>query len=356
MTGISYILPLIIGASLVIAVAKICGMVFGVTDLSPYENKGGMLGILRTVENIGWTGIGMMNALLAAFIAYSIGEKPALAAGFIGGQLATNTKSGFLGAVIAGFFAGYVTLWVKKHIKFKRNSLSGMVPLIILPLITVGLTGILTSIILGKPLGAVNTALISWMKHMISSGTSKVIVALVIGAMIGFDLGGPVNKAAWMTCNALFLSGIYLPAIYCNIAIVIPPLGYGFAVFIRKNRFSETLRESGKGSLVMGLIGITEGAIPFTLCNPLKLIPINVIGCALGSVVAAALGVSEKMPPIGGMYGFISVGRPYAYIIGALVGALFIGIVSTLFVNFNADDDEPDGDGEISDDDIQIDF
>ncbi|HBG8991249.1 TPA: PTS fructose transporter subunit IIC, partial [Clostridioides difficile] len=256
---------------------------------------------------------------------------------FIGGLIASNTNAGFLGAVTAGFFAGYICKFLKKKIKIS-GSAAGMMPLIIMPLITVGLTGFLMSVVLAGPLGNINTSLNAWVAEMCQNGTNSVVLALILGSMIGFDLGGPVNKAAWMAGNALLLEGIYLPAILVNCAIVIPPLGYGLATFIRKSRFSKTLSETGKGNIVMGIIGITEGAIPFTLKNPLKLVPVNMIGCALGVGLSALLGVHAIMPPVGGLYGFISVGSGWAYLVGAIFGALVIAILSTILVDFNEDE------------------
>ena len=148
------------------------------------------------------------------------------------------------------------------------------------------------------------------------------------------------------------LEGIYLPAILVNCAIVIPPLGYGIATFIRKKKFSKSLLETGKGNIVMGIIGITEGAIPFTLSNPLKLVPINMLGCAVGAGIAALLGVHPIMPPVGGLYGFISLGSGWAYLVGALVGAFTIAILSTLFVDFAKD--EASSEDEEDDEEIEL--
>lgn len=343
MTGISYILPLIIGASLVVAIPKLIALACGVTSLDAYSDATGIYHVLYLMEQVGWTGIGLLNTVLAGFIAYSIGDKPAMGAGFIGGLIASNTNAGFLGAVVAGFFAGYVCKFLKEKIKIK-GSAAGMMPLIIMPLITVGLTGLLMSVILSGPLGSINTSLNAWVETMCQNGTNSVVLALVLGAMIGFDLGGPVNKAAWMAGNALMLQGIYLPAILVNCAIVIPPLGYGIATFIRKSRFSKTLAETGKGNIVMGIIGITEGAIPFTLSNPLKLVPVNMIGCAVGAGIAALLGVFPKMPPVGGVYGFISVGSGWAYLVGILVGSVIIALLSTLLVDFREEENSEDAD------------
>lgn len=336
MTGISYVLPVIIAGSLVVAVAKIISFSAGHTDLNKYAETSGFLHYVYLFEQVGWTAIGLLNLVLAAFIAYSIAGRPALAAGLVGGALASSTNAGFIGAVVAGFFAGWLANWVKKKIVI-NGSLASAVPLIILPLITVGAIGILMALVLGGPLGWLNTSLLNWITEMTQSNVNNVVLALVLGAMIAFDMGGPVNKAAWMAGNALLMSGIYLPAILVNIAICIPPLGYGIATLLRKKNFSPELSESGKGSLVMGIIGITEGAIPFTLKSPLKLIPLNVVAGATGAATAVLLGAHEIMPPVGGVYGFFTVGSGWAYVVGILVGAFIIGIGANLLVDFRDD-------------------
>lgn len=356
MTGISYVLPVIIAGSLVVALAKIIGFIFGYTDLSEFADTSGFLHYVYLFEEVGWTAIGLLNLVLGAFIAYSIAGKPALAAGLVGGMLATTTNAGFLGAVLAGFFAGWITNWVKNNVKIS-GSLSGALPLIILPLITVGSTGILMSLILGAPLGWINTALLEWITEMTQNNTNVVVLAAVLGAMIAFDMGGPVNKAAWMAGNALMISGVYLPAIMVNAAICIPPLGYGLATLFKKKNFSDELRESGKGSVIMGVIGITEGAIPFTLKSPLKLIPLNVVAASIGSATAIGLGAHDIMPPVGGIYGFFSVGSGWAYVIGIVIGALIIAIGANLLVNFNDEPKQAEVDTEeLDEDEIELSF
>ena len=340
MGGISYALPVIIGGSLVVAVAKIIGFAGGVSNLDDYAKTGGFFHYVWMFQNVGWSAIGLLNLVLSGYIAYSIAGKPALAAGFVGGVLATSTNAGFLGAVVTGFFAGWITNKIKNNIKIKGAAASS-VPLIILPLLTIGLTGILMALILGGPLGWINTSLLNWVTRMSENNTNVVILAVILGAMIGFDLGGPVNKAAWMAGNALFMSGVYLPSILVNVAIWIPPLGYGLATLIKKKNFSETFKEAGNGAVIMGVIGITEGAIPFTLQSPGKLIPLNVIACAAGTAIAAMLGIYVKMPPIGGMYGFFSVGNGWAYLVGGIIGALIIGFGANFLVDFTENDKEP---------------
>lgn len=333
MSGIGYMLPLIIGASIVVAIPKLIAMTMGVTSLDLYAEKEGIMHILYLLEQVGWTGIGLVNTVLAGFIAYSIADKPAIGAGFIGGAIASSTKAGFLGAVIAAFIAGYLVKWAKEHITLSA-AFQQMMPLVILPLLATGAVAVIMGVILAQPLAAINDALVLWLKDMCTSGTNSFILAIVLGAMIASDMGGPINKSAWMAGNVLMLEGIYQPNVYINCAICIPPLAYGIATLLRKARFSENFRETGKGNFVMGFIGITEGAIPFTLVSPAKLIPVNMIGGALGAGICALLGATADIPPVGGMYGFVSIVNGWAYLIGILAGAFFIAFVSTLFVNF----------------------
>ncbi|MDD8048235.1 MAG: PTS fructose transporter subunit IIC [Thomasclavelia sp.] len=349
MTGIGYMLPLIIGASLVVAIPKLIGVSMGINSLDPYAKSQGFLHILYLLEQVGWTGIGLVNTVLAGFVAYSIADKPAIGAGLIGGALATSTKAGFLGAVIAAFIAGYAVRWAKNHIHLPE-SMNQMMPLVICPFIATGLVAIIMGVILATPLAAINNALVSWLKGMCEGGTSQLLMALILGAMIASDMGGPINKSAWMAGNVLLTEGIYQPNVYINCAICIPPLAYAIATVIKKSRFSASFLEAGKGNWVMGFIGITEGAIPFTLVKPTILIPVNMVGGALGAGICCLLGATANIPPVGGMYGFISITNGWAYLVGLIVGAVFIAVVSTLLVDFNDLPTEEDVDM----DDIEI--
>lgn len=353
MTGIGYMLPLIIGASLVVAIPKIIGLCMGITSLDPYAEGAGFLHILKLIENVGWTGIGLINTVLAGFIAYSIADKPAIGAGFIGGAIASNTQAGFLGAVIAAFIAGYTVRWAKKHIHLPE-SMNSMMPLVICPFIATGLVAIIMGAILADPLAWINNSLVAWLKEMSASGTSQLIMAIILGAMIASDMGGPINKSAWLAGNALLAENIYQPNVFINCAICIPPLAYAIATVIRKNRFSESFREAGKGNWVMGFIGITEGAIPFTLVKPQVLVPINMLGGAVGAAVCSILGAKGDIPPVGGIYGFVSITNGWAYLAGIIAGAVLIAVLATLAVDFNQESDESSE--EIDMDEIEISF
>lgn len=190
---------------------------------------------------------------------------------------------------------------------------------------------------------------------MVSGGTNTVLLALIMGAMIGTDLGGPVNKAAWAAGNVLLAEHVYTPAMITNVAIAGIPLGYAFATALRKNRFSNELLDAGRSDWFMGFIGITEGAIPFTLVSPIKLTILNMIAGAAGSATTILLGAQAKIPPVGGIYGFITVHNGWAYLVGLLVSALIIGIGAPLLVDFR-DTGLSEEDESLDDDDIEISF
>lgn len=349
MTGIGYMLPMIIGASLIVAIPQIIALCMGITSLT--EDLTGFAGFLYQLQQAGWTGIGLVNTVLGGFVGYAIADKPGLASGLIGGAVATNTKAGFIGAVIYAFIGGYLVKWAIKTIKVPERY-QAVMPNVVLPLIaSVGVA--LVAVILAGPLSAVNTAITDWLTEMCQSDANRIIMAVVLGAMIGFDMGGPVNKAAWTATNALMLAGIYTPCVYTNLAITIPPLGYAIAAAIKPERFSENLRDSATGNWVMSFIGITEGAIPFTLVKPTRLIPINVIGSALGAGIGAAFGTIAEIPPLGGWYGFITMVNPWGYILGIIVGGLFIAFAATALVDFKAEDEAGES---LSEDDIEISF
>lgn len=172
--------------------------------------------------------------------------------------------------------------------------------------------------------------------------------------MIASDMGGPINKAAWMAGNVLLTEKIYQPNVYINCAICIPPLAYAISTVIRSARYSESFKDAGKGNWVMGFVGITEGAIPFTLVKASRLVPVNMIGGALGAAVTCLLGAKASIPPVGGIYGFITIGNGWAYLVGMLVGALFIALVAPMVADFSVD---PEAEDEtMTEDDIDISF
>lgn len=351
MSGISYMIPTVIGGAMIVGIPQLIGMMFGVNDLSKYKNTTDFFHMLYQINQVGWIGIGLVNLVIAGYVAYAIGDKPALGAGFIGGQLATNINAGFLGALVAGFVAGYVARYCRR-IKV-GEAWQSAIPLLVVPLLTTGAVALVVGVVLSGPLSWLNTSLVAWVKAMINNHTNGAIVALVLGAMIGTDLGGPINKAAWMVGNILFIEGVYGPALMTNIAICAIPLGYALATFIySRKHFSDEMFMAGRNNLIMGSFGITEGAIPFFLVSPLKLLPVNMIGGALGAVTGEVLGMQSHIPPLGGLPGIITADNKLAYIAGIAAGALFIGIVAPLVANFNVSSEEEESDI----DDIKIDI
>ena len=292
----------------------------------------------------------MVNLVIGGYIAYALGDKPALGAGFIGGQLATNNQLGFIGAIAAGLIAGYVARWCRKiKVPDKWNS---AIELIVMPLLTVGSVAVFVGVVLTPPLAWINNGLTSWVKYMVEQKTNAVLLAAIMGGMIGVDLGGPVNKAAWGVGNFFFIEGIYQPCLYTNIAICAIPMGYALMSFIwPKKRFSAELLEMGHNNLIMGTFGITEGAIPFMMKAP-QLIIVNVLGGALGSATGAFLGVKSHIPPLGGLPGILTADNIFAYLAGIFVCALFIAIVAPLIADFT--DKDSSGEESMSDDDIEL--
>ncbi len=351
MSGISYMIPTIIGGALIVGVPQLIGMCFGYGDLSKFEKASGFFHMLWQVNQVGWIGIGLVNLVIGGYIAYAIGDKPALGAGFIGGQLATNNQLGFIGAMFAGFIAGYVARYCRKiKVSDKWNS---AIELIVTPLLTTGAVAIVIGLILNAPLNWINTSLISWVKFMVNQKTNAVLLAAIMGGMIGFDLGGPVNKAAWAVGNFFFLEGVYKPCLYTNIAICAIPLGYALMTFIwPKKKFSAELLQLGHNNIVTGTFGITEGAIPFLMKAP-QLFFVNVIGGALGSAVGAMLGVKSHIPPLGGLPGILTADNIIAYLGGILACALFIAVVAPMVANLS---EEGSNKNQISEEDINLDI
>ena len=350
MSGISYMLPLIIGSGLTMAIPMIIGMSMGITQLT--ADLEGFPHYLYLIYSVGQTGLGLINTVLAAFVAYSIADKAAIGAGFIGGALATNTNAGFLGACVAGFVAGYAVRWAKNKIHLPEVAQS-LLPTIILPLIGTGAVAIVMGIVLAGPLAWLNTALTAWIRDMCASGTNRLVVSAVLGAMMAFDLGGPVNKSALMAAIALMAEGIYTPMVYVSAGIIIPPLGYALATTIQRKRFSKQWQEVGMTTWAMAIIGLTEGAIPFTLFKASRLIPVNVLAGAIGAGVVGLLGSDAVVPPAGGLFAFLTISNPLGYYAGLIVGGLVIAALAPIVVNFIDGQDESEL---VTEDDIDISF
>lgn len=351
MFSMSYMIPLIMGGTVVLAIARFIGLGMGVSDLKTLADTTGFGHILYQVNASATYAVQLIPVIIGAYVAYSIGDKPALGAGLVGGYTAMQNQSGFLGALVVGIAAGYVVKWAKQYINVPEK-LTSLKAVIILPGLGMLTAVLIMGVLLADPLAALNTALQKWLTDLCNNTSSQLILAVVIGVMVAFDLGGPVNKAANTVCNALMAEGIYYPKVIEIGEIITAPLGYFLATLIHRKRFSAGLREAGLSAGIMSIFGLSEGAIPFTMMSPIKLVPLNCLASVVGGACAVLLGVYAFMPPAGGMYGFITYGNQIAFFISLLVGGLVIGLFAPLVVNFNDDN----GADEISDDDIEISF
>ena len=327
MTGISYMIPLVIAGAVLMAISRVGASFYGISDIWDTKwatNANWFLQFLHTDDGWGGLSLGMMFPVISAFIAYSVADKGGIAPGLVGGVLVANMNAGFLGALASGLIAGYTVKFLLTHIHLPEAAKS-VLPVFLVPVLGSLVTLILIQYVIGVPFAGINTGLASWLKSL--TGTNKVLLAAIVGAMVGFDLGGPVNKAAVTTAMALLTSGVYDPNTAAQIAIIIPPLGLGLATLIDKRKFSPELHEAGQASLVMGLIGVSEGAIPFAVESPLKVIPANMIGSAAGAALGVGLGAVNRAP-ISGFYGWFAVEKWWFYILGIAVGTLIVTAIT----------------------------
>ncbi|MCX4558470.1 fructose-specific PTS transporter subunit EIIC [Streptomyces phaeochromogenes] len=326
MNGVSYMIPFVVVGGLLIAISLSLG---GHTDPS-----GGLVipkdSFWMDVNNIGVIGFQLMVPILSGYIAYAIGDRPALVPGMVGGWIA-NTGSlydseagaGFIGAIVTGFLAGYLVLWIKKVEvpKFVRP----IMPIIVIPIVATTALGLFFIYVIGEPISWVFEHLTDWLGGM--TGTSAVLLGAILGLMIAFDMGGPVNKTAFLFGAGLIATGNQEVMGMCAAAIPVMPLGQGLATLIRNRLYTEQERETGLASLFMGLFGISEGAIPFAAARPAQVIPANMLGGAVAGALAGLAGVEDAVPhggPIVAVLGAVS-GVPMffvAVVIGTVVTAL----------------------------------
>jgi fructose-specific phosphotransferase system IIC component len=311
LTGVSFAIPFIACGGILIA----CGIAF--VPMTPTGPDFSQSPTLKLILDIGATAFALMLPVLAGYIAYSIAGKPGLVPGFIGGYLSGEVKAGFLGALLAGLLAGYVVQLLKripvsKHIR-------PIMPILVIPIISSLIIGIVMLKVLGIPIANLMTYASAGLKAM-SAGNS-VALALVLGAMIAFDMGGPVNKTAFFFGAAMIREGDFRIMGACAAAICTPPLGLGLATLIRRRLWSDEEREAGIAGLTMGMIGITEGAIPFAAADPFRVIPCIMLGSMVASVVAMLGGVGDHAPH-GGPIVLPVIDHRLAYVVAILAGTL----------------------------------
>ena len=330
MNGVSHMLPFVVGGGILIALAfLIDGFSIDINMLSPEEraNFGSITPAAAALKGIGDIAFGFMLPVLAGFIAMAIGDRPGLALGFAGGMIAAQGKSGFLGALIAGFLAGYIILFLHKIFDRLPEAIEKIAPVLLYPLIGILLVGLIMIYVVEPPIGALNTALNTALTNM--SGTSKILLGVIVAGMMAIDMGGPFNKAAYVFGPASIAAGNYDIMAAVMIGGMVPPCAIALSTLLFKNKFTKEERESGPVNFIMGLAFITEGAIPFAASDPLRVLPACMIGSALAGALSIAFGCT-LMAPHGGIFVFPVVGNPWMYlaalVIGTAVGALLLGI------------------------------
>ena len=322
MTGVSFMIPFVVAGGLLIALGFAIGGIY-------VFKVPGSLG--ETLFSAGKAAFALMIPVLGAYISFSIADRPGIVPGMIGGYIAGNNGSGFLGAMVAGFAAGYIVLGIKKYVKLPK-SLQGLMPVLIIPVLSTAIMGLLMVYVIGKPMTLFNTTLAAWLTSL--SGTNAALLGIILGAMMAFDMGGPVNKAAYTFGAATVASGnpsAIMAAVM--IAGMVPPLGIALSTVLAKNKYTLEEREAGKANWALGLSFITEGAIPFAAADPLRVIPSIMVGSALAGGISMAFG-STIIVPHGGIW-VLAIPHvvtnlvPYivALIAGNLVSALILSAI-----------------------------
>lgn len=321
MNGVSHMLPFVVGGGILIAIAfLIDGFSVDLNSLPADQraNFGTITQAAAMFKGIGGTAFGFMLPILAGFIAMSIADRPGLAVGFVGGSIAANGTSGFLGALVAGFVAGYIVLLLKKVFSKLPESLDGMKPVLLYPLLGIFLVGVIMQFVVEPPIGALNTAINNGLNGL--NGASAVVLGVLLGGMMAIDMGGPVNKAAYVFGTASIAAGNYNIMAAVMIGGMVPPIAIALATIFFKNKFTAEERKAGPTNFIMGLSFITEGAIPFAASDPLHVLP----ACAVGSAVAGGLSMAfgcTLMAPHGGIFVVPTIGNPLMYLVALVIGA-----------------------------------
>ena len=314
MNGVSHMLPFVVGGGILIALA----FLFDDYSIDP-KNFGSNTPLAKFFKDIGGASFGFMLPVLAGFISMSIADRPGLAVGFVGGALAGTTGSGFLGALIAGFLGGYIVNFLKKASKCLPESLEGIKPMLIYPFFGILIMGFISLFIIAPPVSAINGWMVDTLKNMDPS--ARIFMGMIVAGMMAVDMGGPINKAAYVTGTGLLASGEFHVMAAVMAGGMVPPIAIALCTTFFKNRFTESERKAGVTNYVMGLSFITEGAIPFAAADPLRVIPSCVVGSAVTGALTMAFDCTLRAPH-GGIFVVPTIGNPLMYLVSILVGAV----------------------------------
>ncbi len=320
LTGVSYMLPMVVAGGLCIALS----FVFGI---KAFEVKGTLAAALMQIG--GGSAFALMVPVLAGFIAFSIADRPGLTPGLIGGMLAVSTGAGFLGGIIAGFLAGYVARAISSKLRLPQ-SMEALKPILIIPLVASLITGLIMIYVVGTPVAKIMEGLTHWLQSL---GTANaVLLGAILGGMMCTDMGGPVNKAAYAFGVALLSSSVYAPMAAIMAAGMVPPLAMGLATLLARRKFPKSEQEGGKAALVLGLCFITEGAIPFAARDPMRVLPCCIAGGALTGALSMAFG-AKLMAPHGGLFVLLipgAISPVLLYLVAIAAGTLLAGVAYAL--------------------------
>ena len=331
MNGVSHMLPFVVGGGILIAIAfLIDGLSIDINALPADQrgNFGTITPVAAMFKNIGGVAFGLMLPVLAGFIGMAIGDRPALALCFVGGMLAANGKSGFLGALVAGFLAGYLIVGLRKICDKLPEAIEKLAPVLIYPVVGILIMGLAMNFVVEPVMGGINTGLNNFLSGM--GDSSRIVLGLILGGMMAIDMGGPFNKAAYVFGTAAITAGNYDIMAAVMIGGMTPPCAIALATLLFKNKFTKEERDAGPTNFIMGLAFITEGAIPFAASDPLHVLP----SCIIGSALAGALSMAfhcTLMAPHGGIFVFPVVGNAVMYLValvaGTVVSALLLGVL-----------------------------
>ena len=327
MNGVSHMLPFVVGGGILIALAfLIDGLCVDMNALSAADrgNFGTITPVAAQLKTIGDLAFGLMLPVLAGYIGEAIGDRPALALGFVGGYIAANGKSGFLGALVAGFVSGYLILLLRKLCDKLPEALEKIAPVLIYPVFGILGIGLLMNFAVEPIMGAINTALNNGLTGM--GGSSKIVLGLILGGMMAIDMGGPFNKAAYVFGTAAIAAGNYDIMAAVMIGGMTPPCAIALATLLFKNKFTKSEREAGPTNFVMGLAFITEGAIPYAAADPLHVLPSCIVGSAVAGALSMAFGCT-LMAPHGGIFVFPVVGNALMYLVALVVGTVISAVL-----------------------------
>lgn len=342
LTGVSYMIPVVVAGGLCMALAKVVG---GPMVVNAHDTIGSM------INDIGVAAMTFVVPVMTAFIAYSIADRPGIAPGLTVGLISNNIKAGFLGGILAGLLVGYLILLIRKYVKPPR-AMQGLMPIVFIPFFVTLIVGALMLGLIGGPIAMVQDAILGWMRSL--AGGSRMVLGAIIGGMMGFDLGGPINKTASLFCNGLMAEKVFEPEAAKIVGGMVPPLGVALSVLLMRRKYSRAEHEAAKAALPLGLCFITEGVLPFAASDPLRVIP----ACVVGSAVAAALtmywGVASTVPH-GGIFVVPFMTHPLLFLAALLAGScVTASILAALKRGKSAEEGEDVAEKEIDIESISI--